>query len=423
MKKLNDFRAALPKDIDPNTKHNKELAYMAENGLRQLGPPRIGVFADRIRPEPLHLEINSWTHVLDVIYKESVRRGQFQKFIEVLRAPVKVNDDGHIGCGLNFIAKNIEEHYNRPNDRLKKLQVRLIGAQAISLARYSYRLVDVLKNDDEDQTQLLKRLALSKICESLRDIGSEMNRVKIENHAYVDNLKLLCANYFNIFSLFFTDSCQSTVWTVGYALPYHVKLLFEQYGCGYGIISMQGKESKHSEIKQELKLGTNRSSECNEKGKWHQIMRASFVRNFYLPYHFPLKESYNSHYTSRKPKTLIENQCHCSRTLESECLCRVCIEALKLTDSYCNGILSDQLVLVLKPIQCESCSLRFSDQSACNRHVKNVHHTNEPKNNCNKLIPAIMNVNQLKEALRAYNKSTTGNKKELQRRLEGALTR
>ena len=33
---------------------------MAEKGIRQLGPPRIGNFADRIMPKPLHLEVNSW---------------------------------------------------------------------------------------------------------------------------------------------------------------------------------------------------------------------------------------------------------------------------------------------------------------------------------------------------------------------------
>ena len=39
---------------------------MADNGLRQLGPPRINLFADCQRPEPLHLEINNWEHVLNV---------------------------------------------------------------------------------------------------------------------------------------------------------------------------------------------------------------------------------------------------------------------------------------------------------------------------------------------------------------------
>ena len=51
---------------------------------------------------------------------------------------------------------------------------------------------------------------------------------------------------------------------------------------------MQGKECKHSELKQELKSGTNRSTACDQEGKWYQIMRNSYVRTFYLPYHFPI---------------------------------------------------------------------------------------------------------------------------------------
>lgn len=33
---------------------------MAENSLWQIGQPRIGLFADRQRPEPVHNEINTW---------------------------------------------------------------------------------------------------------------------------------------------------------------------------------------------------------------------------------------------------------------------------------------------------------------------------------------------------------------------------
>ena len=73
LQKLDVYRRQLSKDLTPEAKHEKELEFMAENGLRQLGPPRIGIFAERIRPEPLHLEINNWTHVLDLIYKEAVR--------------------------------------------------------------------------------------------------------------------------------------------------------------------------------------------------------------------------------------------------------------------------------------------------------------------------------------------------------------
>ena len=163
---------------------------MAKNGLRQLGPPRIGVFADRIRPEPFHLEISNWTHVLNVIYKEAVRRGRFDVFLETLKAPVKQCDEtGRLGCGMKFIAKSILEQYEKPNERFNVLNVRLIGAQAISLARYSFRLIDELKYNGENPNEKLKRLALSKICETLRDIGSEINRVKVENESYYSQVQ------------------------------------------------------------------------------------------------------------------------------------------------------------------------------------------------------------------------------------------
>ena len=38
------------------------LQVMAGNGIQQLGPPRIGQFANRLRPEPMHCEINAWQH-------------------------------------------------------------------------------------------------------------------------------------------------------------------------------------------------------------------------------------------------------------------------------------------------------------------------------------------------------------------------
>ena len=70
LKKLQIFRES--SDLSDQNYHQHELNFMAQNGIRQLGLPRIGNFADRIMPEPLHLEINSWQHLLDVLYKESI---------------------------------------------------------------------------------------------------------------------------------------------------------------------------------------------------------------------------------------------------------------------------------------------------------------------------------------------------------------
>ena len=101
----------------------------------------------------MHLEINNWEHVLDLIYKEAVRRNKFADFIRVLKSSKKNPDiNGSLGCGLKFVSAKIEEHYMSESTRNKKLHNRLIGSQAIALAQYSYRLIDVLKVENESGT-------------------------------------------------------------------------------------------------------------------------------------------------------------------------------------------------------------------------------------------------------------------------------
>ena len=58
---------------------------------------------------------------------------------------------------------------------------------------------------------------------------------------------------------------------------------------------MQGKESKHFALKQELKGNTNRSDEQKSREKWYQIAHSDYVARFYLQYHFPVS-NYHSHY-------------------------------------------------------------------------------------------------------------------------------
>ena len=418
IEKLKEFKSRQAPTSSEEGKHKQDLAFMAENGFRQIDKPRIGLFADRLHPEPLHLEINSWHHVLDLIYKEAVRRNKYAQFSKILRSPQKEGDK--LGCGLKFIAAKIDEQYAKESDRYKKLEVRLIGSQAISLARYSYRLIDAIKTESCVGAQNVKLLALSKICQSLRDIGSQINRVNV-NCNYPAEVEKLCKFYFNSFSLFFPESCNSTVWTLGYALPFHANKVYTDYGVGYGILSMQGKESKHSAIKQELKSGTNRAISQDGKGKWSQIMRSSFVRNFYLPYHFPVSSSYHSHYQSRKVVCDSENVCNCSRKALED-ICQLCIDSKIITTCVELGELTDEIIQILKPIQCKVCNKRFPDFIECDNHVK-YHHENRKETTSQKnIVPSKLNVNELKYYLKERNQSTTGTKAVLIRRLEGVLT-
>ena len=81
LNQLNEFRKCLDtKILLKDNYHKKELSYMADNGLRQLGIPRIGIYANLQKPEPLHLEIRNWEHVIYVLYLEAVRKGKIDFF-------------------------------------------------------------------------------------------------------------------------------------------------------------------------------------------------------------------------------------------------------------------------------------------------------------------------------------------------------
>ena len=81
--KLNTFRNTLSSKLSEKGRHAKELEFMASNGVRQLGEPRIGIFSNRQRPDPFHHEANNWQHVLNLIINN-----QSDKFLlKVLSIP------------------------------------------------------------------------------------------------------------------------------------------------------------------------------------------------------------------------------------------------------------------------------------------------------------------------------------------------
>ena len=61
-----------------------------------------------------------------------------------------------------------------------------------------------------------------------------------------------------------------TVWTVGYAIPYHFGMLCEKYGVGLGINSMQGQEAKHVCSQQYA-----RHSSVSKR--WHNVLKHRYI--------------------------------------------------------------------------------------------------------------------------------------------------
>ena len=491
VKEVNKYLSTLPTTLASSTRHEKLLSFMAENGIRQLGLPRIGIFADRVRPDPLHCEINAWQHLLDLVYTESVRRNLFEKFIEILSAPVglenlhgeeaflennpsqenaadetlsKIDIPQNIniilqenatasisraleckaqessacarkvqGCGLVYLASKIKEHFGVEAKRLNKLPTRLIGSQAISLARHGYRLVDALQFDEESPLEMTKRLAISKAIEYLRNASGLFNRINLSSVGEVDQLTEFCQLYFNILALFFPSSVNVTVWTVGYAIPFHARKLYEEYNIGYGILSLQAKESKHAGIKGDLLL-TNRSNQSSTSGKWWQVMRSNYIRSFYLPEHQPAPPSYVSHFKSRTPSHCSSvGYCGCGRSKDIvDEQCAVCKAAKYIIECAREKKLSEQVIVLLKPITCNECNQRFADVTNLKAHTDHTHRLGPivvqdpientgPSHSLTETRLKSMSVAELKAALKKENLSTSGNKAVLVRRLESAL--
>ena len=129
--KVNNFIASLPPNLSEKDKNSRKLQFMTENGIRQLGLPRIGHFADKLRPEPMHCEISTWQH-----YIEAVKRGKFDHFVFALAAPIGNRDGG------------AEE--GRPQKTLLRVSgIKSVGERA--------RKQEILQKSEEDLKQYLQK--------------------------------------------------------------------------------------------------------------------------------------------------------------------------------------------------------------------------------------------------------------------------
>ena len=105
------------------------------------------------------------------------KHGVFQKAIgratESYQSEVTL---GKKGCQLAFLAQWVREHYIDKEKRSNNISTRLIGKQAISLSRYSHRLIDALDMEDESRPQKIQQLAPEKMAQCLRDAGNLSTR-------------------------------------------------------------------------------------------------------------------------------------------------------------------------------------------------------------------------------------------------------
>ena len=101
-------------------------------------------------------------------------------------------------------------------------------------------------------------------------------------------------------------------------------------------------------------------------------------------------------------------------------ICKFCNQCQEILDCAEMGELCENVLSVMKPVQCNDCNMRFADHKMFDKHVTNIHVnklvTNKKQN------PNNMSLAELKYNLKVRNQSTTGSKEILKRRLSGILS-
>jgi len=93
----------------------------------------------------------------------------------------------------------------------------------------------------------------------------------------VIELKRICEQYFNGIQLLF-EKVSPTVWSIGYAVPYHMKEIYDILGYGLGLNSMQGCEAKHVRLKDYV----NNTCNVRKELRWVIVFRHEYVSLLWL---------------------------------------------------------------------------------------------------------------------------------------------
>ena len=178
-------------------------------------------------------------------------------------------------------------------------------------------------SNTENSPQVKLRLAALAFCgQQLRDAISYFSRVNI-NEQEIKMCQQACQHFYNICALLFKE-VTPTVWTIGYAVPRHLKILFDKYKVGLGINSMQGREAKHVRLAQFAMHSTKYT-------RWSMVLRHDYICMYvWIRKQDPGHNSYSKYQESYIPKVVsLENYCYCGFPIGNQgSKCHICSSSI-----------------------------------------------------------------------------------------------
>ena len=180
-------------------------------------------------------------------------------------------------------------------------------------------------------------LPLAFCCVKLCDAVSMFLHVVVDKEV-LDELKTVCRQFFNAVSLLLSG-VNPTIWTIGFVFPMHSEFLFNKFGVGLGINSMQGREAKHVRLQQYARHS------CVSK-RWYNVLKHDFISSIWLrkqdPFYFPYHKSQYSYIPKRVEQP---EYCHCRYEEVSLSKCLFCSSALykEVEKTASDGKISPQI--------------------------------------------------------------------------------
>ena len=186
----------------------------------------------------------------------------------------------------------------------KEFSYRFTGQDSKLILRGFMHLVHAIRGDSTEPTFICDLLVIAFTATKLRDSVSLFSMYHF-SQAKLQQLKFSASHYFSALVLF-GSSISPCQWSIGKLVPVHSQWMFERYGTGLGINTMQGREAKHVQI-------TSYAKHRVFKMRWFQVFRHDYIRKLWLPLQQPSLITYHETQESLFPLR-VENHsliCHC----------------------------------------------------------------------------------------------------------------
>ena len=330
--------------LAPSTKRSKLTQFIKGQKSRQECEPIIGHLVDFAVAEPLHNSNNAWQYIHGLLLEEAVSRSDIPLAgCDVSTLPNETPLKKFMLSVKNEVgASRLYKKLNKwlKEGRKKKFEYRFTGKETKCFCHKFMFLIDSLSRESDTGPELLRLVSIAFAALQLRDSVSKFSRVETDE-AICQELEVHCQLFFNTCSLLL-KSVNPTVWTVGYAIPFHNKALFKEFGLGLGINTMQGREAKHVTLSSFARHATLTT-------RWRLVMRHEYISSIWLrktdPFHFRYAKCKDKYV----PKEAhLPGYCYCGFKMgENQAKCVYCSSSLykavcrsahtaELDDEICN---------------------------------------------------------------------------------------